>query len=76
MTSRATTVQERRLWTSTRHISQHLHGRGELLAGLLVLAILVKQTAHVVDVVGVILGKLLQQRLHNDTRTQRSLENP
>lgn len=45
----------------TWHVSQHLQGGHELLTGLLVLAILVKQTAHIVDVVWVVLGKLLQQ---------------
>lgn len=71
----AATGQDRHLRTRTRHVAQHLHGRGELLAGLLVLAILVKQAAHVVDVVGVILGKLLQQRLEKDTSSQTTLGN-
>lgn len=44
---------------ATWDISQNLHGSGELLAGLLILAVMVKQTAHVVDVVGVFLRKLL-----------------
>ena len=44
-------------------VAQHLHGRHELLAGLLVLALLVEQTAHVHIIVWVILGKLFHQRL-------------
>ena len=44
-------------------VAQHLHGRHELLAGLLVLALLVEKTAHVHIMVRVVLGKLFHQRL-------------
>lgn len=53
----------------TWHITQHLHGRRELLTSLLMLAVLVKQTACVVDVVRVVLRQLLQQGLHTHKHT-------
>lgn len=51
----------------TRHRSHQLQDRGEHPAGLLVLAVLVEQTAHVVGVVWVLLGQLHQQGLHTHT---------
>lgn len=51
------------VWLITWDVSQHLHGRHELLAGLLILAVLIEQAAHVVDVVRVVRRQLLQQQL-------------
>lgn len=51
------------VWLITWDVSQHLHGCHELLAGLLILAVLIEQAAHVVDVVRVVRRQLLQQQL-------------
>lgn len=62
------------VWLITWDVSQHLHGCHELPAGLFIFAVLVKQTAHVVDVVWVVLWHLLQQQLSVQNTKARERE--